>query len=142
MREILFRGKRSKDGEWVQGWFVGKTRNEPYKLPRKKYTIIDENLIAHYIVPSTICQFTGLTDKNGTKIFEGDIVKTDEYWCEIGVVKYGEGTFDSGIYRYTGFYYEDKDGYIDHHSLYQAKDEEDVKFVVIGNIFDNPELLE
>lgn len=54
-----------------------------------------------------------------------------------GVVRYGEGTFDSGIYCYTGFYYEGKQGDKDHTSLYENCDAE-----VVGNIYDNPELLE
>ena len=133
MREILFRAKRKDNGEWVYGDFI----NSWHKLNTKPTPMIYNTMGKTEVDPSTVCQFTGLTDKNGTKIFEGDIVKTDEYWCEIGVVKYGEGTFDSGIYRYTGFYYEDKDGHIDHNALYQPKSNDDVGFIVIGNIFDN-----
>ena len=98
------------------------------------------------VIPETIGQYTGLTDKNGKKIFEGDIVQNGEneefYWhFRKGVVKFGEGTFDSGIYRYTGFYFEESDGTIDHNTLYKV---EDVWYQVkvIGNVFDNPELLE
>lgn len=120
MREILFRGKRNKDGEWVQGWFIGKTRNEPYKLPRKKYTIVDENLIAHYIVPSTICQFTGLTDKNGNKVFEGDIVYCS-VWEDYFEVQIKEGHFALVKDNNTDFsYFEEKMKYIE----------------VVGNIYD------
>ncbi len=123
MREILFRGKRNKDGEWVQGWFIGKTRNEPYKLPRKKYTIVDENLIAHYIVPSTICQFTGLTDKNGNKVFEGDIAKVDE---DIYVCFWNECNYEFGFTNSKRDF-----------GIAYAQDIE-----IIGNIIDNKELLE
>ena len=141
MREILFRAKRKDNGEWVEG--VPLTEG----WSKKTYIITFEYSSLVFIQqievdPTTVCQFTGLTDKNGNKVLEGDIVKTDEYWCEIGVVKYGEGTFDSGIYRYTGFYYEDKDGYIDHNALYQPKENNDVGFIVIGNIIDNKELLQ
>lgn len=149
MREILFRAKainrepdreyrtNYKNGDWVYGLISG-----IYKYTEEMEMTNTDGISGIDVDPTTVCQFTGLTDKNGNKVFEGDIVKTDEYWCEIGVVKYGEGTFDSGIYRYTGFYYEDKDGYIDHNALYQPKENDDVGFVVIGNIIDNPELLE
>ena len=137
---IAINGEKIK-GEWVQGF-----------LATECHIIDDTDSFTYYgnggmdgfaklVIPETVGQYTGLTDKNGKKIFEGDIVKTDQYWCEIGVVKYGEGTFDSGIYRYTGFYYEDKDGYIDHNALYQPKDNDDIGFIVIGNIHENRELI-
>lgn len=147
MREILFRGKRVDNGEWIEGYLA---YGNIIKTVRKCYDwrgdYVCDSLEEHKIDKETVGQYTGLTDKNGKKIFEGDIVQYGEIedydwsFCR-GVVKFGEGTFDGGIYRYTGFYFEESDDTIDHNSIYKAEEKwEQLK--VIGNVFDNPELLE
>lgn len=126
----LFRGKRIDNGEWVYGL---PSCDEDGEI--EEIEVWSEDDINFYSVdPSTICQCTGLNDKNGNLIWENDICDRKEQYPEI--VKYfnGDWTLDysyashkesGGCYCNLGFYAEER------------------KCVeVIGNIFDNPELLE
>jgi uncharacterized phage protein (TIGR01671 family) len=78
MREILFRGKRIDNGEWVYGyyWFVEEHCNE--KFSEKHFIKSVNNGIDHEVIPETVGQFTGLLDRKGTKIFEGAIIRCVE----------------------------------------------------------------
>lgn len=108
MREILFRGKRKDNGEWVYGNSV---------LFFKETTKIYGELVQWReveVIPETVGQYTGLTDKNGKKIFEGDIIA---YGDDRYLVNFGDGYF----------------------SPFDFICEDECK--VIGNIYDNPELL-
>ena len=139
MREILFRGKCSETGKWYTGQYINlhKTTycfkedydrfkdNDIHQIVFEQMTdwgLPNQHLRVD-VIPETIGQYTGLTDKNGTKIFEGDIVKHS-----IGtfVVKFLNGTFLSSLTEdnYLSFLCEIHN---------QCK--------VIGNIHDNPELL-
>lgn len=132
MREILFRGKRTDNGKWVEGLLA---RYNP------KYDIVNMVIYFDILVPvytRMVGQFTGLTDKNGKKIFEGDILKSESDGY-IGVVKYNEiiASFVSEINDTTPEFY--------HYSLLNKGDVSKTtqlkETVVIGNIHDNPELL-
>lgn len=73
MREILFKAKRKDNGEWVEGYIVkyGFTGKEKWYIVPSYAS----DLYAFEIIPDTFCQYTGLTDKNGMKIWENDIVE-------------------------------------------------------------------
>lgn len=133
-REILFRGKHIHamdsnehlNGTWVHGY-----------LSDKDY-IYDKSLEGEFLVDeNTICQYTGLTDKNGKKIFEGDVVKDSAGVC--GEVKFGlYATGFSILDTNQGFYIEFPEKSLYREELGYWRN----KIVVVGNIFDNPELLE
>ena len=123
MREIIFRGKTVCDGDWIYG---GITWN-----PSKKKVFIHTEWDEGEVIPETVGQYTGLTDKNSTKIFEGDIVET-KYgrWCQVIWFSSPRGQ------RWNLIPLEDKHKCPDDYDLWTPKNLE-----VIGNIHDNSELL-
>ena len=137
MREILFRGKRIDNGEWVYGDLVhiGNKSYISYYYESALSTFINETIeydgisivgVAPFIEvdPTTVGQYTGLTDKNGKKIFEGDII-FDPEMKDNYIVEFDEGGFCAGdmfLQAYISF--------------------DEFSCEVIGNIHDNPELLE
>lgn len=134
MREILFRGKRKDNGDWVFGDVSFHKDGRVYIRcwDRLEYC---PTYNAYEVDPATVGQFTGLT--NGKKIFEGDIVRDSNNF--VGIVEFGTGTFDSGVYCYTGWHRRERDGCVDHTELHDYGWPKE--FEVIGNIHDNPELL-
>lgn len=136
MREILFKAKRIDNGKWAEGCLViDHSRSSLFEYRMRP--VESGALYAPPINPETLCQFTGLCDKNGNKIWENDILKTrsDEY-AQVKFGFYGTG-FASGDYN-QGFYAAfPEDFYYRHELGYWCKET-----YVRGNIFDNPELLQ
>ena len=128
MREILFRGKFGN--EWKYGFLSiepkGLVIKEPYK---------NESSNVWHIDADTVGQYTGLTDKNGTKIFEGDIVRTKKYGKIVRHCNVNDYDTFKVIYAPAIFRIENK--YRGFNLVGYGTDYE-----VIGNIHDNPELLE
>ena len=94
MREILFRGKRETDGEWICGMPCATEQSGIYAIQTLEGGIFD-------VIPETVGQYTGLTDRHGKKIFEGDIVRLDEdvkrmFNVNDGEVVYARGGFHVG----------------------------------------------
>ena len=137
MREILFKAKRKDNGKWVEGYY-----QKRYDLLGNEVHLIfhaDSYTVWEYVEidPETLCQFTGRCDRYGNKIWENDILKTwsDEY-AQVKFGLYSTG-FASDDFN-QGFYVEFPEDVIYRHELgYWCK-----KTYVIGNIFDNKELLQ
>lgn len=132
-REILFKAKRKDNGEWVEGCIV----IDQSRFDRFKYRIqpIESGVLyAHPIDPDTLCQYTGLTDKNGKRIWENDICDRKEKYPEIV-------TYNKGDWQLDYSYVFGKEIHTDACNLgFYVCERKCVE--VIGNIFDNPELLE
>lgn len=137
MREILFRAKRTDNGEWVEGFYQNRFDvNEEIEhliFWRKSCTVWEYAKID----PETLCQYTGLKDKNGNRIWENDIVDaSEEWWSACGPAGHNSPIIKvEWLEGLTGFdpfanYDCDCGVYIDASGC-----------EVIGNIFDNPELL-
>lgn len=149
MREFLLRGKRTDNGEWI-------TDSETYIRDGDGIWLSDENLNVVTVIPETVGQYTGLTDKKGKKIFEGDIFKfADEVWSSFytscgteydscAVKNYGVVGFDEDNARFDFVKYKFYENSVEA-DLHENHDIVFSEFVseleVIGNIHDSPELL-
>lgn len=160
MREILFRGKRVDNGEWVQGFYVCKKR--PYfkdkgvnvehliydniEIEDNDYKqFVDTMPISYVVDPKTVSQYTGLTDKYGKKIFEGDIINvtscgTDRFMD----VRWNDETLsweltDVGTptFKVNHLFNTIDLTELEVESCYGER----ISFIV-GNVYDNPEMME
>lgn len=128
----LFRAKRIDNGEWVEGCLLV-LDDETYRIATSCLQGIAEQLLevcAYEVDPPTICQCTGLKDKNGNMIWENDVVKGA--WFDKGKRHRHIGTVS-----YTCFAYK----VVGVKQYYGLHDELNGIYTVIGNIFDNPELI-
>ena len=160
-REIKFRGKRTDNGEWVYGNLIKESEDccistddigieldddywaNSYGYPPSSSDFHITNI--HEVIPKTVGQFTGLKDKNGVKIFEGDILKMHQFLFDgneyeketIGVIKWGEYGWllsqidGKEVNEYMGYKNGEGETYLIH--FYRLHEE---SFEIIGNIHD------
>ncbi len=103
MREIEFRGKRIDNGEWVYGSLITAVvskKNKNINTFIKLQDAVETNLETFVVKPESIGQFTGLLDKNGNKIFEGDILKSDIFDSQEFTLEFISGSFNGYTYGY------------------------------------------
>ena len=136
MREIKFRGKLSHSKQWIYGNLIIANNGSPYIIPQDVFepdghhlTIDSDN--PYWVDYETVGQFTGLKDKNGIEIYEGDILLLRDY-----PISHHRIYYDSDLCCFSDYRIEDGDCNTNYYGFDFVKDCE-----VIDNIHDNPELL-
>ena len=158
MRGILFRGKRDDNAEWVHGRLLSTDVIVPefqyYHVQDNKIIDIEENghFTAYIVTPETVGQYTGLRDKTGKMIFEGDVISAclDKYFPKNEtriVIQWNEYGFFGFNLRYSHYTESQLDSIriipgMNPKWLETMESDFVEKFAVVGNIYDNPELLE
>jgi uncharacterized phage protein (TIGR01671 family) len=126
-RENLYRGQKINSKEWVEGSLIVDYANRYFIFETSSFLDFNQYYISEYfieVIPETVGEYTGLTDKNGEKIFEGDIVRTERIGNKRDVI--------SQI-QYVGSCFQIK--------FYWDLSKYASTSIVIGNVTDNPELL-
>ena len=165
-REILFRAKSIQTGRWISGYYFEDEDSKSYigYMSKKRYIpdTRDWDIVEYYennptynwvfvkeeVVTETVGQYTGLTDKNGTKIFEGDILQGDEYpYCSDGEYNYYVEVvwFDNGCCGFGLCTHKNPKSSvrgISDGNCEWFEDFDSNNWLVIGNIYDNQELIE
>lgn len=158
MREILFRAKRIDNGEWVSGYYVYDYAHNAHFIFKNQLVCpncindrrIDYSVCDYEIDPDTLCQYTGLKDKNGNRIWENDIVSCEhEKYPEDNTleayplfpepIKYTRNYAVEFINTGSRYGYRLRNKSI--HFMLTENVIQNHKIEVVGNIFDNPELL-
>lgn len=136
MHEILFRGKRVDNGEWVEGFYACVL--DTHYIITGRFDSLTNGIInseAYKVDPLDCGQFTGLTDRNGVKIFEGDIIKHTQVYLHGKVKSFGYVKWSTAYACWLA------GGYTNGRADMFLGDQS-YKLEVLGNIYDNPELLE
>ena len=126
MREILFRGKRADNGQWVYGFYAQELQGQHYILADEGDFYDGPMLTMVEIIPESVGQYTGHDDKNGVKVFDGDVLAIDD---DRFLIRWEE---ERGGFRIDYWQFDEQ---YDLSEFWPASE-------AIGNIHDNPEVTE